>query len=159
MPNTHYALGCCTVAAMSFAFQAYMGRNDYLEFVANHWVTVPGGFWIGVAAAVVSAVASCVLERRERRTNLWSTERIRDMSQQLYGTRGWGEDNDKPGWTISTRWKHAGLLSITYGCARYEYNLHVGVYRSHQTWGYKCDWYDGPLPEVGMGPLFLIAWR
>ena len=159
MPNTHYALGCCTVAAMSFAFQAYLGRNDYLEFVAEHWVTVPGGFWIGLAAMAMSIVASGVLERRERRTNLWLTERIRDLSLKVYGTRGWGEDNDKPEWSWSTRWKNAGLLTVSYGCARWEYSVHVGVMSSECSYGYACDWCDGPLHEFGFGPLFLICWR
>jgi hypothetical protein len=67
MPNTHYALGCSTVAGLHLAFQDYLGLTGYLEYVAGSWIDVPGGFWIGGAVAVLSIAASGFLERRERR--------------------------------------------------------------------------------------------
>lgn len=67
MPNTHFTLGCCTAVGLHMAFQEYLGLPGYLEFVAGHWIDVPGGLWIGAAAAVMSVAASGFLERRERR--------------------------------------------------------------------------------------------
>ena len=47
----------------------------------------------------------------------------------------------------------AGLICILCG----PWALHVFVKRSCWTWGYEEDWYDGPLPSYGMGPLFLLT--
>lgn len=159
MPNTHYALGCCTVSAMCFAFQAYLGRDSYLEFVAEHWVTVPGGFWIGLAAMAMSILASGALERRERASQSYILERLRDLNLKQYGTRGWGGDNDKPEWYLTTGWKNAGLVTIGRGCARWEYSAHLLPRKDCREWGYHTEWCDGALHSFGLGPLLSFCWR
>lgn len=35
---------------------------------------------------------------------------------------------------------------------------HFFIRREHWVWGYEEDWYDGPLPSFGLGPLFLVVW-
>jgi len=36
--------------------------------------------------------------------------------------------------------------------------IHIGLAREDWTWGYDEDYYDGPLPMFGCGPLFLVTW-
>jgi hypothetical protein len=36
--------------------------------------------------------------------------------------------------------------------------IHFGVEKSHRQWGYKQDWYDGPIHSFGLGPLLLVCW-
>lgn len=38
------------------------------------------------------------------------------------------------------------------------FSLHLGVHPLVWTWGYREDWYDGPIPNIGLGPLFLFNW-
>lgn len=47
----------------------------------------------------------------------------------------------------------AGLVCVTFG----PWALHFLVGRGHWQWGYEEDWYDGPLPSWGCGPLFLLC--
>ena len=55
-------------------------------------------------------------------------------------------------------WKaHAGLIWFCFVAFRWEWNVHIFVKRSHWIWGHEEDWYDGPLPQWGLGPLFLVA--
>jgi hypothetical protein len=66
MFNTHFALGACAMAAFCLAFQHAMGLTGYVEFVAGHWIDVPGGVVIGAGAMAACIAASAMLERRER---------------------------------------------------------------------------------------------
>ena len=36
-------------------------------------------------------------------------------------------------------------------------NIHIFPYKKYQLWGYHLDWYDGPIHELGLGPLFYIC--
>lgn len=47
----------------------------------------------------------------------------------------------------------AGLISFEWG----PWCLHMFPKRRFWTWGYVDGWYDGPLPEWGLGPLFLFV--
>ena len=38
------------------------------------------------------------------------------------------------------------------------FTLHLGVRLEHWEFGYGECWYDGPLPYLGCGPLFLLCW-
>jgi hypothetical protein len=159
MFNAHFALGACAMAAFCLAFQHALGLTGYVEFVVGHWIDVPGGAVIGAAAVATCIAASAMLERRESNWRFWITEHMRDMNRKLYGTRGYGDDNDKPEWYVVTRWKCAGWLTVGRGCARWEYSVHLLPRRSEWRWGYKCNWFDGPLREFGLGPLLLVCWR
>jgi hypothetical protein len=46
----------------------------------------------------------------------------------------------------------AGLLSIEFG----PWCLHIFPKRRHWVWGHFEDWYDGPIPTWGTGPLFRL---
>lgn len=53
----------------------------------------------------------------------------------------------------------AGLFTIGIGNVA----LHIlpkprPRYRGGWLWGYKQDWYDGPLHDFGVGPLLLVCW-
>lgn len=51
-------------------------------------------------------------------------------------------------------WEHsAGLVMVKVG----PWYLHLLVKREHWVWGFVEDWYDGPLPNYGLGPFFLLA--
>lgn len=54
---------------------------------------------------------------------------------------------------VSVSFRMAGLVCLTVG----PWNLHLFVKRSHWTWGYEEDWYDGPLPNYGLGPFALLC--
>ena len=50
-------------------------------------------------------------------------------------------------------WKHnAGLIVLTKGMT----SLHLAVHPKYWLFGYKQDWYDGPIHNYGFGPLFLF---
>jgi len=54
---------------------------------------------------------------------------------------------------VNVGFNMAGLLCFMCG----PWALHVAVRPSHWQWWYKEEWYDGPLPSWGFGPLFLLA--
>lgn len=41
------------------------------------------------------------------------------------------------------------------------WNLHFlpkkRILRENHLWGYRLDWYDGPIHEFGLGPLFYVC--
>lgn len=47
----------------------------------------------------------------------------------------------------------AGLVCVHCG----PWSLHLFVKPKYWTWGREEEWYDGPLPEYGLGPLFKLA--
>ncbi len=50
----------------------------------------------------------------------------------------------------------AGLVCLTCG----PWSLHLLVRKRHWSWGYTKGWWDGPMPEYGLGPLFkLVGWH
>ena len=40
----------------------------------------------------------------------------------------------------------------------YYVSVHLLPRKRYRSWGYREDWYDGPLPEFGLGPLLLVCW-
>lgn len=48
----------------------------------------------------------------------------------------------------------AGKLTL---CWR-GFSLHIGVRHEYRSWGYREDWWDGPLPSFGLGPFLLVCW-
>lgn len=36
--------------------------------------------------------------------------------------------------------------------------VHIGLTSKDWFWGYEEDWYNGRLPCIGFGPIFLITW-
>jgi hypothetical protein len=66
MFNTHFACGVGALAGFHMALQSAMGLTGYVEFVAGHWIDVPGGVVIGAGAMAACIAASAMLERRER---------------------------------------------------------------------------------------------
>jgi len=47
----------------------------------------------------------------------------------------------------------AGLACVTVG----PWHVYFFVWREHWAWGYEDDWYDGPLPNYGLGPFILAC--
>lgn len=65
------------------------------------------------------------------------------------------------GFYLSGFFKYAGLISFgtPYPFNGYRYlDVHLVVKPKHWQFGYKKDWYDGPLPSFGLGPLFIVCW-
>ena len=56
-------------------------------------------------------------------------------------------------------WKRtAGLICFSWGTKRgASYSLHFIVSPRHWVWGKQQSWYDGPIYEYGIGPLFLLS--
>lgn len=54
---------------------------------------------------------------------------------------------------VTFHFKMAGLICVQVG----PWALHLFVKKSCWVWGFEEDWYDGPLPNYGLGPLFLLA--
>ncbi len=54
---------------------------------------------------------------------------------------------------VKVGFNRAGLVCFTSG----PWALHLLVTPGHWQFWYKEDWYDGPLPSWGMGPLFLLC--
>jgi len=50
--------------------------------------------------------------------------------------------------------KNAGLVCVSWR----GFALHALVQPRDWQFGYQESWYDGPLPSVGAGPLFLLTW-
>ena len=48
---------------------------------------------------------------------------------------------------------HAGLVSIWF----LNVGVHIGVRKCCWVWGIEKSWYDGPLLDIGLGPLFCIS--
>lgn len=59
---------------------------------------------------------------------------------------------DRPNWYIAFMGRSAGVFCLSWR----GFSLHVGVRREYWVWGYKEDWYDGPLPAWGFGPLVMF---
>ena len=53
------------------------------------------------------------------------------------------------GWRLN-----AGLIALHWR----GFSLHLLVKPDFWVWGYREDFHDGPLPEVGAGPLVLFCW-
>lgn len=60
---------------------------------------------------------------------------------------------------IDILWRKAGLISFgwVYGENK-SIDFHLFPSIQYWQWGYGQDWYDGPLPYLGLGPLLLICW-
>jgi hypothetical protein len=57
-------------------------------------------------------------------------------------------------WRVDV-FENPAAVSVTFAGV----SVHVGVFRRWAwVWGYEEGWYDGPLPQVGAGPLFLVCW-
>ena len=63
----------------------------------------------------------------------------------------------------------AGLLSFTYHKEEFDkdnkyielkvFCLHLFPRKGHRHWGYFEEWYDGPHPMFGIGPIALFCWE
>lgn len=51
-------------------------------------------------------------------------------------------------------WRHAGLISVWCDVC----SVHLGVSRGCWQLGFRSDWYDGPRPSFGLGPIILVCW-
>jgi len=61
----------------------------------------------------------------------------------------------EPGdWYFGLLANDAGIICVAWR----GFSLDLGVERRAWGWGYEEDWYDGPLPSIGLGPLFLFCW-
>jgi len=57
--------------------------------------------------------------------------------------------------TVNAGWaRNAGALAVSWR----GFSLHFVVQRDCWVWGYDEDYYDGPLPSFGVGPVFLLCW-
>ncbi len=51
----------------------------------------------------------------------------------------------------------AGLLTIWGGSDHQSINFHFFPEKEHRLWGYEEDYYDGPLFNIGLGPLLMVC--
>lgn len=58
-------------------------------------------------------------------------------------------------WLVEIQGPSVGVVTVGWR----GFTLHLGVWKSSGwVWGYEEDWWDGPLPMLGAGPLFLFCW-
>ena len=61
---------------------------------------------------------------------------------------------------VSVGWKDAGLFTLYSWRPGSEWVFHLFPSRDFWAWGNAKDlWWDGPLGDVGVGPLFRATWR
>lgn len=61
---------------------------------------------------------------------------------------------------VSVGWKDAGLLTLYSWRPGSEWAFHLFPEREFWVWGIvKDSYYDGPLGDIGVGPLFRATWR